>query len=669
MESVATRSATSWFGTRRGLDREAVGIWALAVGLVLYLAFDGGGYDTVVSSQAGLVVWWIVLVGAACGVLPRARLSRVAWGALGLLAAFVAWTALASTWSLSSERSLQDLSLVSVYLGVLLLAVVIHRDRQRAVRHTVYAVGLAVAAVAVFAVISRLVPTAFPASHVTSSFLGGAQGRLSWPLNYWNGLAALVALGLPLLLSIVTSARSLLAQALAAAALPVLALCEFLTFSRGGLIATGVALLVFLLLAPDRFPKLATMLVGAAGSAVLIEAAVHRHAIDQGLTNQVAVTQGREILIAVGLVCLSGALAQVGIGLAARHGTLPASLRLSRRSARRLLAGAVAVLVIAGLIAGGPSRLEHGWRDFKAQSPSVRSDLPSRLGSVSGNGRYSYWNVGVQATGGHVLDGSGPGTFQLLWQPRAPIAGYIVNAHSLYVETLAEVGVVGLVLLLSFFALVVGAAVRLVARSEDVSRARAAGVAAALLAFMVSAIFDWVWQLPVLPAAFLLLAAAVLAPASKRVLVRVRASEERGRTANGRRSLQHILVRVGLAAGALGCLAAIGIPLATASAVRQSQAAVDAGKTSFALMDVRTAARLEPGAASPQLQLALVLELQHQYPAALAAAQRAVANEPQNWSEWLVLSRLQAETGHVNASIASYRRARSLNPRSSLFRR
>jgi predicted Zn-dependent protease len=91
------------------------------------------------------------------------------------------------------------------------------------------------------------------------------------------------------------------------------------------------------------------------------------------------------------------------------------------------------------------------------------------------------------------------------------------------------------------------------------------------------------------------------------------------------------------------------------------------GKTSSALADARSAVRLEPGAAAPQLQLALVLELQHNYAAALVAAHQATREESQNWSGWLVVSRIEAESGQVKASVVAYRRARSLNPRSPLF--
>ncbi|HWF74396.1 MAG TPA: O-antigen ligase family protein [Solirubrobacteraceae bacterium] len=631
---------------------------------MLYLGLNGGGYGVVVSSQVGLVLWWIVLVAAAWKVLPAGPLTRVAWGGLALFGGFVAWTALASTWSLSSARSLQDLSLVASYLAVLLLAVAIHRDREQAVRHSVNAIGAAIVIVAALAVISRVDPSAFPAAHVTGAFLGGgAQGRLSWPLNYWNGLAALVALGLPLVLSIATSARKLRVQALAAASLPLLALCAYLTFSRGGAIAASVAVLAFLVLAPDRFPKLATALVAGAGGAVLIAAAAHRSALEHGAATHAAFTQGRQLLVAIFLVCGAVALAQVGIGLAARHGTLPRLLRISPRRARVLLAGGIAVAVIAAVAAGAPSQLSRGWNNFKNPVGSLYYGQPSRFESLSGTGRYQYWKVAVHSTSGHLLTGSGPGTFQLLWLPRATVPGYVVNAHSLYVETLAEVGVVGLALLVGFFVLVLGAAVRLVMRSEYEARARAAGAAAALLAFMVSAVADWVWQLPVLPAAFLLLAAAVLAPAPPRTSVRAPAPEDTAVVAGRHRTV----LRLGLVATALACVIAIGIPLAAASAVSKSQAAARMGKTSSALADARSAVRLEPGAAAPQLQLALVLELQHNYAAALAAAHQATRDESQNWSDWLVLSRIEAESGQVKASVVAYRRARSLNPRSPLF--
>jgi hypothetical protein len=623
--------------------------------LVLYLSIDGGGYGEIVHSQVGVVVWWIVLVGAACGLLPAVRLARVGWAALALFGGFVVWTALATTWSISTERSLQSLSLVAGYLGILLLAISVHRDRERAIRHTIAALASAIVFVCALALAARLHPEWFPAAQTTGSFLGGTQSRLGWPLNYWNALGALVAFGLPLLLVIATSARTLIAQAAAAGGIPLLALCGYLTFSRGGAIASALGLIVFTALAPNRLPKLVSALTAAAGGAILIAGAVHRSAIEHGLVNATARHQGATLFIALLLVCFGVAVAQAGIGLAVRHATPPRLLVVPRRRAQILLAGAAAVVIVVALAAGAPSHLSHLWRDFKHSSSGSLADRSlGRFGSTSGNGRYDYWKAAIDASSGHPFTGSGPGTFQLLWLPRAPYASYVVNAHSLYVETYAEEGLIGLALLGGFFVLVLGSAVRLAIRSRYEQRARAAAVAAALAAFMLSAAFDWIWQVSALPAVFLLLAAAVLAPRA------IAGPSERRRSSP-------LPVRFGVIALAAACLIGIGVPLATSNALSASQAASSAGDQSLALKDAQRAASIEPGSATPQLQLALVLELQGAKSEALAAARKAAADEPQNWATWLILARLQAETGHPAASLADYKRARSLNPRSSLF--
>ncbi len=655
MESVIARATTSRLGVTARVDARAAWIWALTLVLVLFLGLNGGGYDLVVRNDAGVVVWWGVLLGAAAGVLPVARLSRTGWAAVALFAGFVVWTAIASTWSISSERSLEELSRVACYLGVLVLALLTYGDRRRALRHAVAAVAAAIVVIALIALLSRLRPGIFAGSQTTVTLLPGSHARLSWPLNYWNALGALVALGLPLLLSIATSARTLAAQAAAAAAIPAMALCGYLTFSRGGAIAAAAALIVFIALVPDRIPKLATLLTVAAGSAALIAGAVHRHAIEQGLTGATARHEGATLLVAMILVCAGVALAQVGIALAARHGTPPKLLQISPRRASVLLAGAVGIGLVAALALHAPERLSHAWRAFKQpETAALHQDTLARFGVLSGNDRYLYWKTAIDALPGHLLRGWGPGTFQLIWLPRAPISNYVRNAHSLYIETLVEVGLIGLLLLAGFLLLVFGTAIRRVAKSTLAVRAQAAGVAAACMAFLVSAASDWIWQVPVLPVALLLLAAAVLAPAERAAVLRQRAG---GGWA----------LRAGIAVTAVASLVAIGVPLATTNALRRSQAEAAAGNNGAALTDARSAIRLEPGSVSAQLQVALVLEVQGRFAQAAVAAQSATAAEPQNWQPWLVLSRLDAEAGRPRAAVAAYRRARALNPQSPLF--
>ena len=341
---------------------------------------------------------------------------------------------------------------------------------------------------------------------------------------------------------------------------------------------------------------MATGLVSAGACAVLIIGSIHRGAIERGLNTGAARHEGATLLLVAVLVCAGVAVVQTGIGLAVRHGTPPRLLTVSVKRARLLLGIGLAVCVIAAMLAGVPTVLSHGWRDLKNPTAAIlREDSIGRFGSVSGNGRYEYWKVAVNATSGHhLLTGNGPGTYQLIWLPRAPYYSYVQNAHSLYVETLSDVGIIGLGLLVAFLVVVLGSAVKAVVRSRFEGRNQAAGLTAALVAFCVSAAFDWIWQVPVLPAAFLLLAAAALAPTVRSPVI-----------ANG----AFRITRLGLGVVAVVCLIAIAVPLATTNAVRSSQAASASGNQRLALTDARTAVRLESGAASPQIQAAFVQEL------------------------------------------------------------
>src|SRR5262245_37528228 len=100
MELAAARSpaARAFPDVLRRADWPAISAWTLAFSLVTYLALSNGGYDVVVRSQVAVIAWWLVLLGALAGVLP-ARFGARAWVAIGLLAAFAAWSALAATWS------------------------------------------------------------------------------------------------------------------------------------------------------------------------------------------------------------------------------------------------------------------------------------------------------------------------------------------------------------------------------------------------------------------------------------------------------------------------------------------------------------------------------------------------------------------------------------------
>ena len=113
----------------------------------------------------------------------------------------------------------------------------------------------------------------------------------------------------------------------------------------------------------------------------------------------------------------------------------------------------------------------------------------------------------------------------------------------------------------------------------------------------------------------------------------------------------------------------IAIPLAATGALRDSQAEARAGDLPTALHRADQARRLQPYAATPRLQRALVLERAGALDGAARSIAEAVRRSPQDWRLWLVRSRIEAKRDHAEASVAAYRRARSLNPRSGLFAR
>jgi Tfp pilus assembly protein PilF len=109
-------------------------------------------------------------------------------------------------------------------------------------------------------------------------------------------------------------------------------------------------------------------------------------------------------------------------------------------------------------------------------------------------------------------------------------------------------------------------------------------------------------------------------------------------------------------------MVAIAIPFGMSSAIRSSQNALGAGHLNTALSEALTAEHLEPYAATPRLQQALVLEQARDYQAASARIAEATAREPTNWRIWLLRARIDAERGHAQAAVRDYRRAHALNP-------
>lgn len=631
------------------VDWSAVVTWGLGFGLIAFLGIEGGGFDQLVYEQAGIAIWWVVLVGVVVGALPVLGPGRTATVGLALFAAFVAWTALSLLWTESSERTLTDLSRVLTYLGVFVLAIFLRVSSEP--RRLIAALAAAIAVIGLLGLLSRLHPDWFPSAQQTALFLEDASERLSYPLDYWNGLGALIAIGLPLLLQISVAARSLIVRALAVAAMPALALALFFTLSRAGIGAAALALIAFLCFARDRAPKIVTLAIVGAAAGLLIALASQRDALRQGLDNATAQSQGDEMLAIVLCVGAAAALVQALVSRSLLEGRRPRWLSPDRRGSLALLGGLVAVVLVLAAAFDAPSRVDSGLDEFRSGSNAGTGT--ARLNSFAGASRYALWRSAIDENATAPLTGTGSGTFVYWWDRDAAGAEAVQDAHSLYLQTLGELGLIGFLLLLAFVALVMIAGGLATLRAGP-ERSHLAAALAGCLAFFLAAAVDWGWQMPVLATIALILAATLLTGAGGR---------------EGPGPLGRWPGRLGVAVVALVAIVAIAVPLASTGLVRSSQSEVRDGELDAALADARSARNVEPWAATPRLQEALVLELQGDLDAAAESARAATERESTNWRTWLVLSRIEAKRGDADASIAAYREARSLKPLSPLFER
>lgn len=637
-------------------------VWGLAVLLSVYLGLSGGGYDILVRSEVGLIVWWFVLLGVLVGALPRAAIPRAGLIATALLAGFLVWTWIGLSWTSSHELTLDSVCRLSTYLGVFLLGLcALSADTARSL---VNGLGCGIAAVSALAIMSKLTPGLFPADTASSFY---ATARLSYPFDYADGVGEYAALGLPLVLYMATGGRTLPGRALAAAALPIVLLCLAMTVSRGGILAAVVGTAAFLALVPDRIPRLPTLAIAAGAIAVLMLALLHRPALRDSITAAPA-TERHSMLVITCVAVAASAVAQALWILAARRLTRPRALHVSRRGAQRVTAAivlAAVAVVVVGLTSGAVADL---WHQFKLWQPTAHSNQYSRLLSVAGSHRYQYWQIAWRAFTGSPLHGIGPGTFSYYWDQHTTHAEKILNAHSLWFETLAETGIVGWLLLAGFFAIAtIGGAVRAL-RVSGAARTLIATCTAAVFAFAAAASFDWIWQIGVVPMVMMLLAAAGFAagrdPLARTAAPSIPVTAPAGRA---RAATRVLLPRLLLALGAALAIVLIAIPLASTVWFRASQAAAARGDLRQALADANTAQAIEPGAASPYLQRALVLEQANDIRGAEREISAAIAREPRNYVLWLTAERIATEADHPRVALADFLRARSLYPTSTVF--
>ncbi|HEX6698610.1 MAG TPA: O-antigen ligase family protein [Solirubrobacteraceae bacterium] len=444
---------------------------AVQAGLLLLpvvLAFFSGAFFEAARLIAAICAWALLALAALAvpGLpLPGARPARLA---LAALAGLAAWTWIASSWSSSPAGADQELELALLYLPALAAGAVAWSDR-RAARMVEPALAAGALLVIGYGLSGRLLPGVVHL-HATAR----AGGRLEQPLTYWNATGALAAMGLVLcarLAGDVSRPRALRIAAAAAAA--PLGMGAYLSFSRGAIacLLAGLAALV----AFDRTRAQLRAAAIALGAGALAGAAAAPFGAVRALHPAHATAQGLAVLVLLAAIAAGAALLQ------ARGDAQREPLRLRTAPIVAVVVALALLPYVAVVLAerGGPSR------------DAAFGATNARLSDV-GTHRLSYWRVAVDVAADHPLAGAGPGAFAVEWLRRRTIDERVRNAHSLELQTLADLGLVGLALLAAVLAATALAARRVL----HADRALAAGPAAAALTWALHAGLDWDWEMP-----------------------------------------------------------------------------------------------------------------------------------------------------------------------------
>ena len=615
------------------------------------LALANGGFDGTTFAAAALTVWLGVILLLAIGLVPRAEppvAARVAGLCLGGLVAF---TALSLLWGNDAGHAFEDVVRLLLYVGVFVL-VVIACGRGEA-RAWINGLGIALAAVAAVALLARYEPSLFgnPDADVAER-LPAALGRLTYPIGYWNALAALMATAILLLTWLGVFARSRAGRTVAVAAMPLAVLALWMTDSRGGVVAAAIAFVILAATSVGRARLAANVLLGSLSGVVLIVVLLGFDELRDQPTAEAAAGQGDAMLvITLALVAAMGA---------ARWWLDPRlqGFEVSRRLAIGVVAAAAAGALVLVVLSDPIQRID----DFKEPPRAVAPAGDVGLLRGGGSGRYQFWEAAVGAFEDRPIGGQGAAGYTPYWLEHRDVAIPATRAHSLPFETLAELGVVGFAFLVGFFA--TGAVVGWRrARSPGAPPEAAPALAVFGVGLAASAV-DWTADLPAVFAVVIITAALLTGPAT---LVPDGSRPVR-RVFGEVRSRRRFAAGVAILLVAWVSICAAGLLLLEDRKVESSRDAANRGDLAAALDAADDAADLEPWAAEPRTQQALVYELQGDYTAAREAIAEAIDRAPRDYQLRLIAARIDTEAGDPASAKAQVASARALNPLDPIVR-
>ncbi len=680
---------------------------------VTFLAKGGLNLESMTTTEIVLTLASGLAVAVAVVLTPAARSlvegPKYGLWPVGLLLAFTVLSGLSIVWSVQPDVSWQDADRLLAYSAVFGAAVALVRlapDRWPAI---LGGLALAAAVVCSYALATKVFPGRLAPANM--------YARLQEPYGYWNAIGLTAAMGAICCMWLgARRAGHALLNALAYPAMGIMGVTLMLAYSRGALVALTIGLALWFCIVPLRLRGATVLIVGGIGAGAVVGWDFSRHVLTtDNIPLGERTTAGHQLGVLLLAMVIVLTLAGIAIGfLTGRRA--PSRMTRTRAGATLLALIVLALVAFAGALAhshrGFTGSISHAADALTNPNAKPPPNTPGRLTAVA-SVRARYWKEALRVFDAHPALGAGADGYETarLRYRTAPLE--VKHAHGFVVQTLADLGAIGLGLALALLLTWMAAAGRvthpfnrrwtswrawleiprgtrpgwrrLKVRDEpggrDLTRytPERIGMLSMLclvVVFGVHSFVDWTWYVPG-DAFVALLCAGWLAGRGPLGVTTATATEPAGAPAPGeqskaagaraQRSLREVSpMRVGVAVAAvIAALLAVWSQWQPQHSVDASQDALTQLATSprEALASAQTAVSRDPLSAQALITLATIQQATGEPALARATLQRAVRLQPSNPQTWLALARYDL-AGEPGAALKELQAAIYLNPES-----
>ena len=678
--SSLTGSRRSYVSSRRGVERfvrrvrvawrpppraHKPALIAGVAGLIVLVTFLAQG-GTAIERTAWTEVLLLLAGAAVCAAALLRPGGGRAYGAsfVAAFALLALYTLLSITWSLTPGESWLESSRTLAYLAAVGGGVALARLAPKHWSGLLYAVALAMIVVCAWSLLTKVFPGWLAADD--------PYARLRPPFGYWNSVGLAAALGIPPLLWLAARRSGHAAvNVLAWPGLALLIVTLLLSYSRGALLATGLGLALWLAVVPLR---LRALVVLGAVLVVTLPIVAWAFAQDGLTTDNVALAVRIDAGQAFGalLLLLLTTLAIAGLATGFLSAQRPPGARLRARATRVLLgalvtAPAVAILLLANAPGGIDGQLSKAWNTATNPVAETPSNTPGRLAATS-SVRSRYWREALKLHGDSPWLGNGAGSFGDLRLRYRTDRSTSRHAHGYVVQTLADLGWIGLALSLLALAAWLTAAARTLGLTRgarglpwDAERVGVATIATVVVVFGLHSALDWSWFVPGNTVPALICAGWVAARGPLRA-----------RLASAEPAAERPASRV---PGLIAASAVMLVALVAAWAALQPVRAANAGDAAFERLDqgalpqaadiAAIAHKRDPLAVEPLFDIATIAQARGDNEGARRALEQAIELEPATAETWRRLGHLRLNAfNDSQGALRAFEAAYFLDPQS-----